>query len=141
MLVRKVAIFQESFVAKLANDPIKVEKYKNFKMLNGQLEKFKKMNTIAKYVLNMFHFYHLMMQVLILSLEGQANYWSCLVYIVLYKVYLQSESGDVDVDGVAQSMSQLPILLLDYVQEDVYSMDEIRLYSELISIKHQHKGR
>ena len=42
-------------------------------------------------------------------------------------MYLHGESGDIDADGVAQAMSQLPILLLDYVLEDVYNMNEIGL--------------
>jgi hypothetical protein len=48
MLMRKAAILRESFVAKLANDPIKVEEYKNFKISNGWVENFKKRNTIAR---------------------------------------------------------------------------------------------
>ena len=46
----------------------------------------------------------------------------------MYKVYLLGESGDVDADGVVQAMSQLPILLSDYVPKDVYNMDETGLY-------------
>ena len=42
-------------------------------------------------------------------------------------MYLHGGSGDIDADGVAQAMSQLPILLLDYVLEDVYNMNEIGL--------------
>ena len=48
MLMQKAAILRESFVEKLGNDPIKVEEYKNFKISNGWLEKFKKRNTIAR---------------------------------------------------------------------------------------------
>ena len=38
MLMQKATILQEPFVAKLGNDPIKVEEYKNFKISNGWLE-------------------------------------------------------------------------------------------------------
>ena len=48
MLMQKAAITWEYFVAKLGNDPIKVEEYKNFKISNGWLEKFKSNNTIAR---------------------------------------------------------------------------------------------
>ena len=48
MLMRKAAIIWKYFVAKLANDPIKVEKYKTLRSHNGWLEKFKKMRTIAR---------------------------------------------------------------------------------------------
>jgi hypothetical protein len=68
------AILRESFVEKLGTDPIKAEEYKNFKISNGWLEKFKKMNIIARYTLNMFVFYYLIMQVLILSPEGHTKY-------------------------------------------------------------------
>ena len=43
-------------------------------------------------------------------------------------MYLHGESGDADADGVAQAISQLPILLSNYEPEDVYNMDEIGLY-------------
>jgi hypothetical protein len=43
-------------------------------------------------------------------------------------VYLHGESGDANVDGVAQAISQLPIRLSNYEPEDVYNMDETGLY-------------
>ena len=49
---------------------IKVEKYKIFEISNDWLEKFKEMNTIARLALNVFHLDRLIIQILILSLEG-----------------------------------------------------------------------
>jgi hypothetical protein len=50
------------------------------------------------------------------------------IVILLYNMYLHDESGDVDAYGVAQTMSQLPILLSNYMPEDVYNMDETGWY-------------
>ncbi len=47
-LLRKVANLIKSFVAKLANDQVKVEKYDYFKISNGWLEKFRTRKTIAR---------------------------------------------------------------------------------------------
>ena len=43
-------------------------------------------------------------------------------------MYLHGESGDVDANGVAHAISQLPILLSAYEPGDVYNMDETGLY-------------
>lgn len=48
MLMQKASSFRESFLEKLGNDPIKAEEYRNFKISNGWLEKFKKRNNIAR---------------------------------------------------------------------------------------------
>jgi hypothetical protein len=40
MLMQKASSLRESFLEKLGNDPIKVEKYRNFKISNGWLEIF-----------------------------------------------------------------------------------------------------
>ena len=61
ILIQKIVILHKSFIAKLANNPIKVGKYKYFKISNGWLEKSKKMTIITRQTLNMFHFYHLIM--------------------------------------------------------------------------------
>ena len=40
-------------------------------------------------------------------------------------MYLHSESGDANADGVAQAMSQLLVIFSNYVPEDIYNKDEI----------------